>query len=303
MTTNYNFVLLKFFSKEEYLNDFINGSLYMNTLSFFWNHEKPYKALNVKEEFCKEHPNINPNAVLIKIDNNLTAGQTDLYEGVTKTKEVPNEVKEFFKLSNVSNMAIRPNGLSYCNCLSFYKLYPNKSHSKYYIDRNNLETLANDFGRFVVIIKDQKEFLNRVDNTIDGVNCNTNCKFNYLFKSVEYSDRGLGLDKLFNKDRIDNSIADRGVFVKNKCYKNQSEYRLALYRGLKTKEAYKLQIGNIKDICISTDVNYLNDSLKKIKKPKDITSIDEHGNSSKKELIDLFVNLTDNEYEESFVLY
>lgn len=82
MTTNYNFVLLKFFSKEEYLNDFINSSLYTNILSFFWNHEKLYKALNVREEFYKEHPNVNPNGVLIKIDNNLTAGQTDLYEGV-----------------------------------------------------------------------------------------------------------------------------------------------------------------------------------------------------------------------------
>lgn len=225
------------------------------------------------------------------------------FEGVTKTRELPEDVKEAFKQGNTSNMFIRPNGCGYCASLSFYKLYPRNGCGEYYIDKDEIDNLKNNFGEYVVVIKDQKELLRRIDNTINSINLIKKSNLKYLCKSITHSDDGLGLDELFNKEVVNKDIAQRGLFTKREYYRYQNEYRIALYTGRKTTEAYILDIGNIKDICVVSDVNHLQDNLSKISKPEDIVSIDEYGNTSIEELTRLLIDMDEQTDIGAFVLY
>ena len=44
-----NYILLKFISQKSYVDDFLNGSLYMNSLYYFWN-EYPFKEAAAKRD-------------------------------------------------------------------------------------------------------------------------------------------------------------------------------------------------------------------------------------------------------------
>lgn len=46
-------VLLRFFSKKEYLEEFLSGSLYMNSMHYFWDEYKLEDAKRRKEEIIK----------------------------------------------------------------------------------------------------------------------------------------------------------------------------------------------------------------------------------------------------------
>ena len=85
-------ILTRFFSQKKFLDAFISGKLYMNTLNYFWN--------NGFEE------------------------QKDIFEGVVCT--VP--VKDFngfpmdFQAAQASDYHFRAEGYKFCNVLCFYKI-------------------------------------------------------------------------------------------------------------------------------------------------------------------------------------
>ena len=94
---NEDYILLKFISsadkcnRKKYLKDFLNGSLYMNTLNYFWN-EYYRDSQNKKQE---EGGNVIDTSNWI-----LPEGQKDVFEGVIGTIKGnkfsnDNEQKEF----------------------------------------------------------------------------------------------------------------------------------------------------------------------------------------------------------------
>ena len=62
-------ILLKFISQEKFLNDFLSGSLYMNSLYYFWN------------EFVLESVKKGKRIPLAELAKNEVYGQADLFEG------------------------------------------------------------------------------------------------------------------------------------------------------------------------------------------------------------------------------
>lgn len=62
-------ILLKFISKENYLKEFLAGSLFMNTLYYFWN------------EFMLEAVKKGKRVPLSELAKNEKYGQLDLFEG------------------------------------------------------------------------------------------------------------------------------------------------------------------------------------------------------------------------------
>lgn len=123
-------LLTRFFSQKNFLDAFISGKLYMNTLDYFWN--------NGFEE------------------------QKDIFEGVVCT--VP--VKDFngfpmdFQAAQASDYHFRAEGYKFCNVLCFYKI-------DFILERGLLRYDLNDdmskFGEYVAIITNEAEFLRRIE--------------------------------------------------------------------------------------------------------------------------------------------
>ncbi len=80
---NEDYILLKFISsadkcnRKKYLKDFLNGSLYMNTLNYFWN-EYYRDSQNKKARGRRK-------MLLIRQIRILPEGQKDVFEGVIGT--------------------------------------------------------------------------------------------------------------------------------------------------------------------------------------------------------------------------
>lgn len=116
-------ILLKFISqpndgdKLKYLHDFLNGNLYMNTLSYFWNEYMPKNGEDPIE--LASNQTIRPQ----KIPNQLPKGQGDILEGTVGM--IPTENTRFakaFKNHLLTDCICRANGFEYCNTLCFYRL-------------------------------------------------------------------------------------------------------------------------------------------------------------------------------------
>ena len=102
-------ILLKFISREDWAESFLDGELYMNTLHFFWNEYKLQQAEEIKREYIRKHPFINPDKIVVKMDkslpddeirhdipgtvileahNKLAREQEDILEGTIATTEI-----------------------------------------------------------------------------------------------------------------------------------------------------------------------------------------------------------------------
>ena len=140
-------ILLKFISQEKFLNDFLSGSLYMNSLYYFWN------------EFVLESVKKGKRIPLAELAKNEVYGQADLFEGTIETSEIDetNEIAEHIKM----DVCCRAVGYGYCNILSFYKLVLKTVPFGFsYQLNNNMKFL----GNYVAIIKDKDEFLRRINS-------------------------------------------------------------------------------------------------------------------------------------------
>ena len=218
--------LIKFFSKKEYLDEFISGKLYMNTLDYFWK--------NGFEE------------------------QKDIFEGVVCT--VP--VKDFealpmdFQAVQACDYRFRAEGYKYCNVLCFYKQSYTADGSVIHFEYN---TKMEEFGQYVAFITNEDEFLRRVRVAAERA------KYMYLCGDVRYHQQMLNgkpghqgnqihlsvRDRYFTIEELQNrgfSIKRRDCFDKGIQYHGQNEWRVALYRGEKSTKAYKLDVGDLSDI-------------------------------------------------------
>ena len=94
-------ILLKFISQEKFLNDFLSGSLYMNSLYYFWN------------EFVLESVKKGKRIPLEELAKNEVYGQTDLFEkiNVNGTKNVVDFcTKQKMRLLHISTISVSGNG-------------------------------------------------------------------------------------------------------------------------------------------------------------------------------------------------
>lgn len=284
-----NRVLLKFMSRKEYVNDFLSGHLYMNCLDYFWNEYKPETADGKTES--------------------LTPGQRDLFEGVYCTCDVDTfGFEKSLKGALITDISMRAEGYKYCNVHSYYRL-------DYWPDRGRIgwksSSRMRDFGDYVVIIADEKEFLKRVHAAASREG------FEYLCGNVHYRQpkrKGEAVE-LGNRHhgvvRADGWLIDvteepyknmingkRDSFDKMSPMSYQKEWRISLYRGVKACEAYTLDLGcRLDDIVYTAEAENLNQELEKLFLSKKISLGGRYiwyGNIDKHALRDKFYGLGDN---------
>lgn len=298
-------ILLKFISKKEYLEDFLDGKLYMNSLYYFWNQSALDYAKTCREKELKDNPNLDPEKYVVPITGGPGPGQIDLFEGVAKTvvseeSNLPDEMKTYMLMDTI----YRSVGMGYCNVLCFYKmdyeLINNGTVCSYSL--GNMQ----EFGEYAVIVDDKDELIRRIKRAAEKR------RFKYLCGTVLYKKPKLNgknarkshnivlkCDKQFE---IEDGYGD--AFVKMDNYAYQKEWRVALYRGEKDTEAYILDVGNIRDIVHWVRSKDLNDEVRSMFRRRAVKKNSDcwQGNIDRRELRNLFYQLGDNKAEMMVVL-
>ena len=273
-------ILLKFISQEKYLNDFLSGSLYMNSLYYFWN------------EFVLEDVKKGKRIPLAELAKNEVYGQADLFEGTIETSEIDetNEIAEHIKM----DICCRVVGYGYCNILSFYKLALNDMPLGFLYQLNkNMKSL----GNYVAIIKDKDEFLRRINNKAEQEG------FKFITGNVTYKQpmrNGVPRDsknaiilKSAETVELKQIKAGRDAFVKMNKYAYQNEWRVALYRGQKNTSAYRLEVGELKDFVECCHIEDLEKSIDRLLQQNEIKLAEDYwyGNIKRREMKELFYKL------------
>lgn len=233
--------LLKFVEKPEYANDVLKGSLYMNSLSYFWN--------------------VNCGQPLGEINSD----RYDIFEGtyLSLNKEDIGLDKEFASIIG-PNPIVRLSAYEYINLFSTY-------HAEYKALSRELSVprmdTMNEFGRLVVVIMNEAEFRRRVHMAAQKGN------YDCVFGEVNYhtaNDRGNSVNgnmlHLIRENEIEiNKIeSERNVIEHYDCFDKwdkhayQREWRICLNRNNNEITPYRLEIGSISDIAfvVSSEMLY-----------------------------------------------
>lgn len=310
-----NYMLLKFISNEQFLNEFLNGSLFVNTLYYYWNQYAIDKAQERRKKALKTNPDLNPNNYIGLIEGSLGLGVIDLFEGTVSTEQLSDsDVPNMFKDYAQTDLIYRSVGMGYCNTLCFFKmdyefitdvrfdmLGIHGIPVKYYLGD------MHEFGEYVVIIDDLDEFVRRIHK---AVKC---CGFKYSCGPVQYQKLmrngktpmlGHSITiKEENLHDIRNMKSRRDAFIKMWNYEYQHEWRVVLYRGVKDIEPYRLEVGNLRDIAHFVKRDNLDSEIKRIfinrrfKQPSSLWYGDD-----RREIRDLFYALGDYKAETLMIL-
>ena len=289
-------LLLKYISEYRFLESFIKGELYFNSLYYFWNGFEIEKAQTG-----------NPTSVDEIIKNNVY-GQLDLFEGTIGSEHVEGTFEDDDLAGSImSDIGYRAVGFGYCDALCFYRsevtqmILPNGQSSINYQTNDSLGSL----GGFVAIIHDKDELVRRIEKAAEDKG------FKYLCGSVTYrmptlnggpSKEGAsfimveeGVVDMNDADTMSRVKGRRDAFVKSTQYEYQNEWRVVLYRGVKEHDAYTLSVGDLNDIVSWSRIEDLRDGIDKaigkgrVRFSNDIW----HGNVSRREMKELFYNLGD----------
>ena len=227
---SYNiFSLIKIFQNKSYLDDFLDGNLYMNRISYFRNNKK--------------YPNDD------KYDANegiIGWFQPDKMKVFIAGHEIPSsDIIEPIKTKNnkISNTPI------FClysiNNRDFGDINANniKEFQKHMILNNKVHSL----GEFCVIVTRTKPFLDRVNEASQNLNLKT------ISKLVNYYDPKIFHGSFNSYDPI---------FMKQNNYLHQNEFRIAIISEINGNDAYIFKIGNIRDICHVCDTKDINKIIK-----------------------------------------
>lgn len=273
VSTNSFFTLIKYFGKKKYAELFMKGKIYMNYLGYFWD------PLNGYAEQHDYHEGI-----VLATDSS----HADSVLGDSVLREYAASVPMF-----------RAEGYKYCNVACFnrvdVKTFPTYNHNMllHWQEYANMK----EFGEFVVIIKDVDELMKRVNAAVQREN------FKYCAGDVEYYNNTepyaqsmvLQIDPPFD---LRNMPEGRKFdsFCKEYKYKDQNEWRISLYRGVKEEKQYTLNVGSLDDIACLTDIRHMTSKFNLLLGSGAVRHNWDYGyrgNATRDELRDLFIALED----------
>lgn len=228
------FALVKLFQKQEYLDDFLNGSLYMNTVAFFQNEEQNNESIYDKYESTSAH--WQPNQVEMKF-NEIVITPNDLAGPVViQTKAFDN--------FNIFCMYAINSG----NCKEL-----NDDNYEEFINSLRIHKKNNEFGDFSVIVTNVTEFFERVKQAIMKNNFYMKANFIDYYNDEYHGSFISGIEALFHK---------------KKKFSFQNEYRIVINNMTNNNQAYRLEIGDISDICSISSIDEINKAEWSFKKKR-----------------------------------
>lgn len=229
------YVLVRFMSEKRFVDDFMNGHLFMNYLGYYWD------EFHTAEEKVK--------------------GQKDFLEGVYCYGNLQKMGfdKEWCD-ALATDFVFRAKGYRYCDVTCFTRI--DYTYEKTPINKGvifDTDIKMNGFGDYAVIITDQPEFLRRVDAAMkkEGLSyiCG-NVDYHKLKKNHEDAKFGhhvvlKGQDDIDMTEDIFRNAYEGNFdsFSKTDKYAYQREWRITAYRGVKEECNYILDLGkSMRDI-------------------------------------------------------
>lgn len=208
-------ILAKIFKKEEYVEDFLGGNLYMNCLGFF----KKVEANSSKQFDSKEaiKSYLQPHGVKLELKFNDTS--------IFLTED-----------NLTAPLMIQHSIFNNLKIICFYTFFFNFNDFNQSIEELKIsQEIINDFGNDIILITDTKEFINRVKNAINK----SNQIIRHEGRKVDY------FPASFHGDFSDNDVP----FKKHEDFKYQQEFRIVLETVEHDDKPFTLQVGDIRDIC------------------------------------------------------
>ncbi|WP_427107941.1 hypothetical protein [Lysinibacillus xylanilyticus] len=216
--------LLKFV-KPEHEDDFIQGKLYMNPLSYFINLEKESGKRGVGDA-------LEASAVFVDVEMTLMDPVTDEVLAEGKAGRINIHSNDRVKSPVLCMYSVDK------DVLRLDSEDENTINAFPHIEKEDLEQLVSDFGDNMLIIN-AKHFIDRVKEKCEELQINYKAgKVKYHDFSTNYSDR---INKYVD---LDSSAI---CFIKDDYFKAQNEYRLLL-ENVNTESHHILDIGDISDL-------------------------------------------------------
>lgn len=262
------------FTTREFAEAFQSGFLYMNSLGYF-----------SKKGFV---------------------GQKDIMEGVvfsTSSSNLSMFPKDFIKFQ-ATDVFFQSVGFSFCHvfCMSCIDLVPVMDTPLGTMVDIRTPLNMEEFGKYAVIIDDEAEFLRRISKSFKSQK--------YLCRRVDYHPPTFNgqeiqinrpnivvkSDQTFDISDVVKRYRQYDAFDKFEKFRNQNEWRLCLYDGNANVEAIEPNIGDIHDISHVIKASNLEKELDNFKYNKKMLNSSEqnYGNSSRRELRELFNQLGNN---------
>ena len=217
-------MLLKAYKCERWANEFLDGCLYCNTLSF-------HRELDDQE-----------GAVVIPGSN------------ITQFKVGPHELK------TVKRFTFRPNIADHINVFCLYSWAPpfaDNSKKRVILNKEtqlgSLRTLEDTYGPYTVLIKNIPEFLRRLTTAIERPESQVLSGEGNLVKYEL-------MDHIPKRDDMEDMI--QLAFHKNPKYAAEKEYRFAFVLDRDKPGCFRLNIGSVRDIAALWRTSELYDSIK-----------------------------------------
>lgn len=234
---------VKVFSERAFREEFLNGSLYMNALKYFrgLNEETKY---NIADKHEGAYQISQPHELTLSV-NGVQINPQDMVGPIIFSMNWMEQINVFCLTYLHSHGILDQDSFDedeYELLKSYYRL-PDESYK---------------IGEHAAVIHNVPEFMNRIKKELER--CIDNHEIDeYSYKPVEYYDENT------DSFSIDESSLD-SAFKKNNKYAHQSEFRVAVRKENNECKAYRLEIGDIRDIVWICSTKEINKNLKVIAK-------------------------------------
>ncbi len=208
---------LRIFDNENYMNDFLNGKIYMNRLSYFR-----------------------------KIEENSESNRADEKEGLSAFWQPEAGVFKINGHTLTDFAAPIEMRFNHSDNLHVFCLFAGATSASNLSDESKLSEIKNDFsvskecaelGDYYVLIHNSPVFIKRMVKAIRA--------HNFLGST--------GLVNYYDPDSFSGEFYNRPAFNKQDNYKHQKEYRFAVDTQVVGEDALVLDIGDIRDIASISD--------------------------------------------------
>jgi hypothetical protein len=211
---------LRVFENVQYMNDFLDGKIYMNRLSYF-------PALEGDEEDNRADPREalvaiwQPKDVTIEVNGRVLTS----FAGPIESRQKKN--------THLHLLCLFTGATSEAHLLN-----PADNRQAMQADFNVPEKCAN-LGEYYVVIHNTKKFIDRMVASI---------------RKAGYGDSAkAGMVEYYDPENFTGEFGDRAAFYKTKNFSHQKEYRFVVDTQTENETSLILDIGEIRDIAHISD--------------------------------------------------
>lgn len=225
-------LISKIFKKKEFMEDFLDGKLYMNCLGFFKKVEDAENTQFDSREAIKSYLQPDDLKIVIKFgDQVINLDNKDL----------------------AGPLVIQDSEFNNLKIICFYS--PFIDYTDLVGSQKNIQItdkMKKDFGEHVIMIQDFTEFSKRLETAIKFHNDISAC----MHKKVDYF-----------PDTFHGSFDDKEIpFKKHEAFSFQKESRIVVRTMQHDENPFVLNLGDLRDICLPFTVEQFNEIELDLKK-------------------------------------